>query len=160
LDKTSRNSTLRNFLHTYVLLLSQAEKIQRNLRPFPRLALKKKKPPLRDIEQFLQIDNVLPFIILDFVAVELLQGVNTQSGDLRIQRVCLLKLPAVQRLIWPFKLDSDRGLSCFAIWNFLVITFDGGTKRKRLANDALLGQLKLTLCPDGELDSALLQDRV
>ena len=77
-DKTNRKSTFRNFLHTCILLLLRAE-IQENSQTLSPNLRRECTPSLRDIEQFLQIDNVLPFIILDLVAIKLLQGVDAQS---------------------------------------------------------------------------------
>lgn len=81
---------------------------------------------LGDVEQRLELDNELPLVVGDVLAVELLEAVDGCPRDGAVQRVRLLELPPVRRLV-PAHLDLDRnrGLALLADWDLLVLSLDG-----------------------------------
>lgn len=78
-----------------------------------------------DIEQAFEFDDQGPFLLGHIASIELLQGVDALSRNERVQCIILFKLSAVSRLIRPFNLDSNTGLTLFADWNLFVFSLDG-----------------------------------
>lgn len=78
-----------------------------------------------DVEEGLELDDELPLIVADVFAVELLEGVDGGTRDETVQRIRLLELAAVRRLVAAhLDLDSDRGLAPLADGDLLVVTLD------------------------------------
>lgn len=81
-----------------------------------------------DVEEGLELDDELPLVVGDFLAVVFLQTVDTGTGDLAVQGVLLLEVTAVGGLVTAhFNLDSDGGLALFADRDLLVVSLDRGT---------------------------------
>lgn len=81
-----------------------------------------------DVEEGLELDDELPLVVGDVLAVVLLQAVDTGTGDLAIQGVLLLEVTAVGGLVTAhFNLDGDGGLTLFADGDLLVVSLNRGT---------------------------------
>lgn len=63
---------------------------------------------LADVEERLQLDDELPLVVGDLLAVEFLQAVDALAGDLAVKGVLLLEMAAVGGLVAAhFDLDGD-----------------------------------------------------
>lgn len=82
---------------------------------------------LRNFEDGLELLDQSPFVHRDLWTVEFLQGVDARARDVRVQRVLLLEMTAIQRLVVSFDLDRDGGLALLADGDCLVLAFDGYT---------------------------------
>jgi hypothetical protein len=82
---------------------------------------------LVDIKQRLQLDDQLPLLVGNILAVKLLETVDTGARDHTVEAVRLLEVAAVNGLVTAhFDLDGNRGLSLLADGELLVVTLDGG----------------------------------
>lgn len=79
---------------------------------------------LRNFEDRLELLDQSPFVHRDLWTVEFLQCVDARARDMRVQRVLLFEMTAVQRLVIPFNLDRDGGLALLADGDCLVLAFD------------------------------------
>lgn len=79
---------------------------------------------LSNVKQLLELDDVLPLLLLNLVAVVFLECVDAKPRDSRVQWVVLLDLPSVHGLVGTLNLDSHSGLAGFGDWNLLVFALD------------------------------------
>ena len=78
-----------------------------------------------NVKEGLELDDELPLVVGDLLAVELLETVDALAGDLAVERVLLFEMAAVGGLVAAhFDLDGDRRLTLFAYWNLLVISLN------------------------------------
>lgn len=82
-----------------------------------------------NIKQHLQLLHQHPLLLADIAAIILFQGIDTLPTQQAVQRILLVQLSTVERLVGPFDLDGDRGLALFADGDLLVVAFDGGAMR-------------------------------
>jgi len=79
-----------------------------------------------NIEHGLQLDDKLPLIITDLLAIELFKTVDAGARDGAVQHVVLLKLAAVRWLVAThLNLDGYGGLALLANLDLLMLTLDG-----------------------------------
>lgn len=84
---------------------------------------------LMDVEERLELDDELPLVVGNLLAIELLERVDGGTGDERVQSVSLFKLAAVRGLrATHLDLDGHGRLALLADGNLLVVTFDGSTE--------------------------------
>jgi hypothetical protein len=81
----------------------------------------------RNVEHGLELLDKSPFLHRYVRTVELLEGVDTGTGDVRVEGVLLFQLAAVHRLVGPFDLDSDGRLALLANLDRLVVTLNRHT---------------------------------
>ena len=80
---------------------------------------------LRNVEEGLELDDELPLVVGNFLAVVLLETIDTSTRDLGVKGVFLLQMTAVGGLVTAhFNLDGHGGLTLFADGDLLVITLD------------------------------------
>lgn len=106
------------------------------------------RPKSRDVKDGLELLDKNPFILGDLVPVELLQRVDTLTGDFRHELILLFKVTAVHRLVVAFNLDGDGGLALLTHGNSLVIALNGSTvnKVRELESNIRDPGTRLTLC--------------
>lgn len=84
---------------------------------------------LVDVEQRLELDDELPLVVRNLLPVELLQRVDTSSGDQAVERILLLELAAVRGLVAAhLDLDGYRRLALLADRDLLVVSLDGSPR--------------------------------
>lgn len=81
----------------------------------------------RNVEDGLELLDQSPLLHGNLGSVELLEGVDTGTRDVRDQLVLLLEVTAVHGLVRALDLDGNGGLSSLADWDGLVIALDGCT---------------------------------
>lgn len=79
----------------------------------------------RNVEDGLELLDQSPLLHSDLSPVELLQGVDTGTRDVRVQLVSLLQLTTVHGLVGALNLDGNGGLALLADCDGLVVTLDG-----------------------------------
>lgn len=85
-----------------------------------------------NIKQALEsLGNKPPLILINLIAVKLLERIDALPADLRVEHVLLLELTAVHGLIAAFDLDGDGGLALFANGELFVIAFDTSAVKER-----------------------------
>lgn len=83
-------------------------------------------PILRHIKQRLQLLDEQPLLIADVGTVELLERVDALPRDHRVERILLVQVAAVERLVGALDLDRDGGGALFGVGDGFVFAFDGG----------------------------------
>ena len=78
----------------------------------------------RNIEERLEPLDHGPFFVRDFGAVELLQSIDTGTGDLRVEKILLFELATIHGLVGTLDLDGNRGLTLLADRDGLVVTLN------------------------------------
>lgn len=97
----------------------------------------------RNLENRLQLLDQCPFVHRYIRPVELLQRVDARARNVRVQRVFLLQLTPVQRLVASLDLDGHGWLALLADRDGLVFALDG---YPAILLVTALGEL----CVDGE----------
>ncbi len=81
---------------------------------------------LENVKQGLQLDDELPLVVGDILAVELLEAVDGGARDEAVEHVLLLELAAVGGLVAAhLYLDGHGGLALLADGDLLVVALDG-----------------------------------
>jgi hypothetical protein len=78
----------------------------------------------RNVEDGLELLDQTPLLHRDFGAVEFLEGVDTGTGDVRVQKVLLLEVTAVDGLVRSLDLNGDRGLALLADLDGFVVALN------------------------------------
>lgn len=101
-----------------------------NLKTFLSFFFIKHQICLVDVKQRLQLDNELPLLVRDILAVKLLEAVDAGTADETVQRILLFELATVRGLVAAhFDLDGHGRLALFADRDLLVFSLDGGSVR-------------------------------
>lgn len=83
------------------------------------------RPNSRNIEHGLELLDQSPFFHGDFGPVELLEGVDTRTRDVRDKLVLLFEVTTIHGLVGFLDLNSNGGLTSLADRDGLVIALDG-----------------------------------
>lgn len=81
----------------------------------------------RNVKHGLELLDKSPFLHRYVGTVELLEGVDTGAGNVRVEGVLLFQLTAVHRLVGSFDLDGDGRLALLANLDRLVVTLNRHT---------------------------------
>jgi hypothetical protein len=80
---------------------------------------------LGNVKHGLQLDDQLPLVVADVIAVEILEAVDAGTRDLAEELIRLLELAAVRWLVAArFDLDGYRRLALLAYLDLLVLSLD------------------------------------